>query len=133
MIDQYIIFQILYFLFNSDKLIRIADGIAQQADKSIDGLHGTLSVILVYEPFDTCQRIINVMGINLHLQGLDFRFSASLLCCHQFIDIILQVIQHIVIGSCQFLYFRGSFHRHILFKITLAYLPHTLYQLGQWP
>ena len=32
MIDQYIVFQILYFLIYGDKFIRIADGVSEQTD-----------------------------------------------------------------------------------------------------
>ena len=71
MIDENIVFQILHFLIYSDKFIRIADGIPKQTDKRINGLYRPFSVILIDQPLDACQRVINIMRIDLHLQCLN--------------------------------------------------------------
>ena len=71
MIDENIVFQILYFLIYGDKFIRIADGVSEQTDKRINGLYCPVSVILIDQPLDAGQRIINIMRIDLHLQCLD--------------------------------------------------------------
>ena len=71
MIDQNIILQILYFLVYGNKFIRVADGIPQKTDESVNSLHGTISVVLIDQPLDTGQSIIYVMWIDLHLQSFD--------------------------------------------------------------
>ncbi|MNW52013.1 hypothetical protein D3C74_295140 [compost metagenome] len=61
-------------------------------------LHRLLLAILLNEKFDRSERIIQKMRINLLLQGGQFCFSLSFLGFNKLIHIVVNLIQHVIIG-----------------------------------
>ena len=117
MINQNIIFNVDQLLFHRNHFLRVADRIAQQADKCINRARCFFGIILIHKPLNACKCIVNIMGIDLHLQCLNLRLALRPLGIKQFPDIILNVIEHFIVGTGELLHFTGSFYRNILTEL----------------
>ena len=109
LINQNIIFQVCHFLFYCHKFIRITYRIAKQGNKGIDDCGRFFHIPLPCQPLYTCQCIIHIMWINLHLQCVNFRVSFFFLNFHAFFYILIDSLQHRIISFRKFLNFFCSF------------------------
>ena len=122
---------IFNFFFQGNKFIFVADGIPQKLYKCIYHLNGFFFIPLPDQPLDTCQSIINIVRIDLHLQGMDFCLTFGFFHLHQFLNIIIQFSQHVIISSGKLPDLLSSLHLYQFIQSSVLHLPHILYQLGE--